>query len=276
VPQGDQAADGAAGQEPVRHVPADVNAEEPARELPRRARVQGSGAEQLFNARAPVARAARAVPRTCSGRFATRSCTWCAAEADIPEELEGLEKALSDTYFCNFSIFQSLPDAWAIDQLFPVCPIHRLNEEPTHARDPGRHHLRLRRQDRLVHRPARRQARARAAPPRTTARTTTWACSWSARTRRSWATCTTCSATPTRRARAAAARRRLRRQGRGGRRHGQRGAGFVDYSPSDLLGRLRANVEVALRKKLLTIEESRQLINRFRQGMIGYTYLDKE
>jgi len=51
---------------------------------------------------------------------------------------------------------------------------------------------------------------------------------------------------------------------------------FVDYSPSDLLGRLRANVEIALRKKLITLEESRQLINRFRQGMIGYTYLDKE
>jgi arginine decarboxylase len=50
---------------------------------------------------------------------------------------------------------------------------------------------------------------------------------------------------------------------------------YVDYSPSDLLGRLRNNVEVALRKKLITIEESRQLINRFRQGMIGYTYLDK-
>jgi arginine decarboxylase len=51
---------------------------------------------------------------------------------------------------------------------------------------------------------------------------------------------------------------------------------FVDYSPSDLLGRLRANVEIALRKKLLTLEDSRALINRFRQGMIGYTYLDKE
>ena len=51
---------------------------------------------------------------------------------------------------------------------------------------------------------------------------------------------------------------------------------FVDYSPSDLLGRLRANVEIALRKKLITIDESRALINRFRQGMIGYTYLDKE
>ncbi len=46
------------------------------------------------------------------------------------EELAGLERALSDTYFCNFSVFQSLPDSWAIDQLFPVMPIHRLGEEP--------------------------------------------------------------------------------------------------------------------------------------------------
>jgi arginine decarboxylase len=50
---------------------------------------------------------------------------------EVPEDLEGLEKALSDTYFCNFSMFQSLPDSWAIDQLFPILPIHRLNEEPT-------------------------------------------------------------------------------------------------------------------------------------------------
>jgi arginine decarboxylase len=50
---------------------------------------------------------------------------------EIPEELESLEKQLSDTYFCNFSVFQSLPDSWAIDQLFPVMPIQRLNEKPT-------------------------------------------------------------------------------------------------------------------------------------------------
>jgi arginine decarboxylase len=50
---------------------------------------------------------------------------------EVPEELDGLERALSDTYFCNFSMFQSLPDIWAIDQLFPIMPIHRLNEEPT-------------------------------------------------------------------------------------------------------------------------------------------------
>ncbi len=50
---------------------------------------------------------------------------------EVPEELEGLEKQLADTYFCNFSVFQSAPDSWAIDQLFPVVPLHRHNEEPT-------------------------------------------------------------------------------------------------------------------------------------------------
>lgn len=49
----------------------------------------------------------------------------------IPEELQGLESMLSDTYFCNFSIFQSMPDSWAVNQLFPIMPIHRLNEPPT-------------------------------------------------------------------------------------------------------------------------------------------------
>ena len=50
---------------------------------------------------------------------------------EIPEELEALDNQLSDTYFCNFSVFQSLPDAWAIDQLFPMMPLHRLGERPT-------------------------------------------------------------------------------------------------------------------------------------------------
>jgi arginine decarboxylase len=48
----------------------------------------------------------------------------------VPEEFEGLEQMLSDTFFCNLSIFQSVPDSWAIDQLFPIMPIHRLNERP--------------------------------------------------------------------------------------------------------------------------------------------------
>ncbi len=50
---------------------------------------------------------------------------------EIPEEFEDLETMLSDTYVMNFSVFQSLPDIWAIDQLFPILPIHRLREKPT-------------------------------------------------------------------------------------------------------------------------------------------------
>jgi arginine decarboxylase len=49
----------------------------------------------------------------------------------VPEELQNLEALLSDTYFCNFSVFQSMPDSWAINQVFPVMPIHRLDEPPT-------------------------------------------------------------------------------------------------------------------------------------------------
>jgi len=46
-------------------------------------------------------------------------------------ELSDLDRILSDFYYCNFSVFQSLPDSWAIEQLFPIMPIHRLDEEPT-------------------------------------------------------------------------------------------------------------------------------------------------
>ncbi len=49
----------------------------------------------------------------------------------VPEDLMELEKQLADTYYCNFSVFQSAPDHWAVKQLFPVMPIHRLDERPT-------------------------------------------------------------------------------------------------------------------------------------------------
>ncbi len=53
------------------------------------------------------------------------------ADEQSADEFRELEHLLCDTYFCNLSIFQSLPDSWAIDQLFPIMPIHRLNEAPT-------------------------------------------------------------------------------------------------------------------------------------------------
>jgi arginine decarboxylase len=54
-----------------------------------------------------------------------------ADRAAFPEIAAHLDAVLVDRYFCNFSVFQSLPDNWAIDQLFPIMPIHRLDEEPT-------------------------------------------------------------------------------------------------------------------------------------------------
>lgn len=49
----------------------------------------------------------------------------------VPQDLEGLKQSLADIYYGNFSLFQSLPDIWAIDQKFPIMPIHRLDEKPT-------------------------------------------------------------------------------------------------------------------------------------------------
>jgi arginine decarboxylase len=49
----------------------------------------------------------------------------------VPDEVEALNKALADQYLCNFSIFQSMPDHWAIQQLFPIVPLHRHDEEPS-------------------------------------------------------------------------------------------------------------------------------------------------
>ena len=195
------------------------------------------------------------------------------SQPHLPEELEGLEKALSDTYFCNFSLFQSVPDAWAVDQLFPICPIHRLHEEPTRRatladitcdsdgkidsfidlRD-VKHVLELH--------------------PKNGADYYLGIFLVGAYQEILGDMHNLFGDTNT-------VHVSLGPDGDYDVKDVVAGdtvsevLSYVDYSPSDLLGRLRNNVEVALRKKLITIEESRQLINRFRQGMIGYTYLDK-
>ncbi len=81
--------------------------------------------------RAVVAWNFAAWPSGCTGPPAPSIRDCCRKLERMPEELEDLELILSDTYFCNFSVFQSLPDSWAIDQLFPIMPIHRLDEQPT-------------------------------------------------------------------------------------------------------------------------------------------------
>ena len=89
----------------------------------------------------------------------------------VPDELEGLEKQLSDTYYCNFSLFQSLPDHWAVRQLFPTLPIHRLNKAPTRRAVLADLTCDSDGKIERVHRPARREALPGAAPARTASRT---------------------------------------------------------------------------------------------------------
>lgn len=77
---------------------------------------------------------------TLEERSKAEELYWCCCRAIlplakkmryVPEELQHLEQLMSSIYYCNFSVFQSAPDNWAIDQLFPIMPIHRLNTKPT-------------------------------------------------------------------------------------------------------------------------------------------------
>jgi arginine decarboxylase len=108
-----------------------------------------------------------------------------------------LEATLVDRYFCNFSVFQSLPDNWAIDQLFPSCPIHRLTEEPTRR---GTLQDITCDSDGVIDRFAggRRGKPCLELHPWRTASPTSWGFSSPEPTRKSWGTCTTSLATPTR------------------------------------------------------------------------------
>jgi len=72
----------------------------------------------------------RALTESLFWTIASKVYTLAQEMKHVPEELESLSKMLSDKYFCNFSLFQSLPDSWAIDQIFPIMPIHKLHLEP--------------------------------------------------------------------------------------------------------------------------------------------------
>jgi arginine decarboxylase len=193
---------------------------------------------------------------------------------EVPEELEGLEKALADTYFCNFSMFQSLPDSWAIDQLFPIVPIHRHNEEPVRRavladitcdsdgkidnfidRRDVKHVLELH--------PFRDEdyhlgiflvgayQEILGDLHNLFGDTNTVIVSL----------------------------------GEGGSYHIDHVIPgdsvnsvlkYVSYSSEDLIARVRRSTEEAIRNKRMTLEESRQLLRMFENGMIGYTYLERD
>jgi len=72
-----------------------------------------------------------AVAENVHGRIVQRIVSLLPSARRVPHELQALPDTMADIYYGNFSVFQSLPDAWAIDQVFPVMPIHRLDERPT-------------------------------------------------------------------------------------------------------------------------------------------------
>jgi arginine decarboxylase len=72
----------------------------------------------------------KAKVETVYWQIAKRIVDFCAGMKYVPDEVKELEVSLGDQYVCNFSVFQSLLDHWALGQLFPVMPIHRLNEFP--------------------------------------------------------------------------------------------------------------------------------------------------
>ena len=198
----------------------------------------------------------------------------CQAMAEVPEDLQNLDEQLSDTYFCNFSLFQSIPDSWAIKQLFPVMPIHRLNEKPLEPRGDRRHHLRFGRQARSLRRSPRREEDAAAASART-ATTTTSACSSSARIRKSSATCTTCSATrtPCTSRSTSTATARLDALIKGD--TVNEVLDYVEFDAETLLSKLRTDVETAVRAGRMDYEGAGRLLRFYEDGLHGYTYLGR-
>jgi arginine decarboxylase len=88
-------------------------------------------AHQLFNSGVLSLRE-RAMAETIYFATINRISRYVNGDRDTYSEIiNDVDATLVDRYFCNFSLFQSLPDSWAIDQLFPIVPIHRLDEEPT-------------------------------------------------------------------------------------------------------------------------------------------------
>ncbi len=73
----------------------------------------------------------RAMAETIFWHIIRRIAKLIEGQKYIPDEMERLDQAIADVYYGNFSVFQSISDAWALDQLFPITPIHRLNERPT-------------------------------------------------------------------------------------------------------------------------------------------------
>jgi arginine decarboxylase len=192
----------------------------------------------------------------------------------IPEELKGLERALADTYYGNFSVFQSAPDHWAVRQLFPTMPIHRLNEEPTRrgvfadltCDSDGRI-------DRFINRREAKHVLPLHPPNQKPYYIGVFLVG---------AYQEILGDLHNLFGDTDAVHVRLGENDRIEIEHIVEGdsveevLGYVQYSRAELVERARRAIETALRKGTITVEESARLRRRYEQGLSGYTYLDVE
>jgi arginine decarboxylase len=89
----------------------------------------GNAIEQLFKL-GQISLRERAFAQQVIAATRTKIISLAQQLSHVPEEITSAADKMSDTYFCNFSVFQSMPDFWAIGQLFPTIPLQRLNEKP--------------------------------------------------------------------------------------------------------------------------------------------------
>ena len=170
-----------------------LSAREPAGSAARRAAIQGTGPGDVRPRAAGPRNQGQGRAYLLADR-AQLSCAFFEGMRYIPEEVRELVQQHSPTSTSATSACSSR--CWTIGRwvsLFPIMPIHRLNESAGTQRDAGGHHLRLGRQDQQVHRPAGREGQRCRCTNCGPASRTTWGCSSSARIRTSWATCTTSS-----------------------------------------------------------------------------------
>jgi arginine decarboxylase len=192
----------------------------------------------------------------------------------VPEELEGLERAMADTYYGNFSVFQSAPDHWAVKQLFPTMPIHHLEQKPTRrgvfadltCDSDGKVDLFIDRRDvkHVI------ELHALDAEPYYIGVFLVGAYQEILGDLHNLFGDTD------------AVHVRLGENDRIEIEHLVEGdsveevLGYVQYSKAELVERARRAIEVALREKRITVEESARLRRRYEQGLSGYTYLEVE
>ncbi|MEO8361334.1 MAG: biosynthetic arginine decarboxylase, partial [Vicinamibacteria bacterium] len=192
----------------------------------------------------------------------------------VPDDLEGLEKQLTDTYYCNFSLFQSMPDHWAVKQLFPAMPIDRLDKQPMRRAvladltcdSDGKidHFIDLRDVKHFL------PLHALNDQPYYIATFLVGAYQEILGDLHNLFGDTD------------AVHVKLANDGGYSVEHVVEGdsvtevLSYVQYSKDDLIARVRRAVEVALREKRLTMAESGRLMKRYEEGLEGYTYLSSE